>query len=101
MIIYNVTIKVESDIAHDWLAWLKAEHIPEILNTGCFYDATVLQLLEPQDEEGVTFAVQYKANTESDYQRYIDLHADKMRQKGLDIWGGRFMAFRSVMKVIH
>lgn len=101
MIIYNVTIQVETDIATDWLTWLKEEHIPEILATGCFHDATLLQLLEPQDEEGVTFAVQYKANTESDYQRYIEIHADTMRQKGLDTWGGRFIAFRSLMKVIH
>ena len=101
MIIYNVTIQVETDIATDWLTWLKEEHIPEILATGCFHDATLLQLLEPQDEEGVTFAVQYKANTESDYQRYIEIHADTMRQKGLDTWGGHFIAFRSLMKVIH
>lgn len=101
MIIYNVTVKVETSIANNWLEWLKEEHIPEILATGCFHDASVLQLMEPVDEEGVTYAIQYKAQSESDYQRYIREHAGIMRQKGLDQWGNRFIAFRSVMKVIH
>ena len=60
MIIYNVTVKVEERIAPDWLKWLKGEHIPEILATGCFTEAVVFDLLEPYDGEGVTFVVQYK-----------------------------------------
>ena len=61
MYIYNVTIKVDHAIAKEWLRWLKQEHIPEILATGCFTEATILELLENVDEEGATFAVQYKA----------------------------------------
>ena len=53
MFIYNVTVKVDHSIAADWLQWLLNEHIPEILATGCFKDAKVLQLLEQDDEEGL------------------------------------------------
>ena len=59
MIIYNVTIKVEHSIADQWLVWLKEEHINEVINTGCFTHATILRLIEADDTEGVTFAVQY------------------------------------------
>ena len=41
MIIYNVTTKVATTIATDWLAWLKDEHIPDSIATGCFTNATI------------------------------------------------------------
>lgn len=35
-IVYNVTTKVELSIAEEWLTWLKDEHIPDLIKTGCF-----------------------------------------------------------------
>ena len=54
MIIYNVTIKVQESIKAEWLTWLKAEHIPEVIATGCFTHAVILQLLEVDTSEGPT-----------------------------------------------
>lgn len=100
MILYNVTVKPEKDIADNWLAWLQQEHIPEMIQTGCFTHATVLRLLEVDDTEGPTFAVQYHAESKALYNRYIREFADTMRNKGYARWGNRFMAFRSVMQVL-
>jgi len=101
MFIYNVTIKVRADIAEDWLSWLNNEHIPEIIDTGCFVEAVVLKLLEIDDSEGPTFAVQYKAESKASYNLYIEKHASVLRQKSFDKWGDAFIAFRSVMQVIN
>lgn len=100
MIIYNVTIKVQNAIKEDWLAWLKNEHIPEVIGTGCFTQAIVLQLLEVDNAEGTTYAVQYHAESKANYNRYIENHAAAMRQKGYDKWGDAFIAFRSVMQQV-
>lgn len=100
-VIYNVTIKVEHAIASDWLQWLIEEHIPDITGTGCFTRATVLHLLEVDDTEGPTYAVQYYAESREQYNRYISRYSDEMRKKGTDKWGARFIAFRSVMEVVH
>src|SRR5258708_5943852 len=101
MIIYNVTIKITHAIHIDWLQWIKEEHIPEIINTGCFTHATILQLLETDDSEGPTYAVQYFAESKSQYNNYIEKFAPQLRQKALAKWGDQFIAFRSVMQVIH
>ena len=62
-----LTTKVANtaSINHAWLQWLKEEHIPDIINTGCFTHATILQLLETDDSEGPTYAVQYFAESKS------------------------------------
>jgi Domain of unknown function (DUF4286) len=99
--IYNVTVKVSTDIAADWLQWLKEEHIEEVIATGCFTKATVAQLLEVDNAEGPTYTVQYFAESKSLYNLYIEKYSSQMRQKGFEKWGNQFIAFRSIMQVIH
>ena len=100
MFIYNVTIKIINIIKTDWLIWLKNEHIPEILATGCFVEATVLMLLEIDDTEGPTYAVQYKVESKASYNQYIERYADALRQKSIDKWSDQFIAFRSFMQIV-
>jgi hypothetical protein len=100
MIIYNVTIKVETQIADAWLQWLLNEHIPYVMQTNCFVDYKVVRLLEVDDSEGPTFAVQYYAQSKADYNRYIEIQASKMRKISFEKWGESFVAFRSVMEVV-
>ncbi|MFT3909413.1 MAG: DUF4286 family protein [Ferruginibacter sp.] len=100
MIIYNVTIKTQESIHQAWIQWLKEEHVPEVLATNCFIKATILRLLDVDDSEGPTYAIQYFAENRSAYDRYIEKFAGIMRQKSFDKWGDKFIAFRSVMEVI-
>ena len=99
-IIYNVTVKVDAAISDNWLAWLQDEHIPEIMNTGCFSSYKIVRLLEVDESEGPTYAIQYGAESKADYNRYITVHASRLQQKSFAKWGNRFIAFRSVMQVI-
>lgn len=101
MIIYNVTIKVDENIHSQWLVWLQEEHIPEVINTGCFTRATVLRLLETDDTEGPTYAIQYFAESKAWYNRYIEKFAPEMRRRSFEKWGNGFIAFRSVMQVVN
>jgi len=101
MIIYNVTIKVAEAIKDEWLAWLKQEHIPDVLGTKCFLKATIMQLLEVDDSEGPTYAIQYQAESLDDYERYLNEFAVTMRQRSFDRWGDKFIAFRTIMEVVN
>ena len=101
MIIYNVTVKVQHLIATEWLEWLKSEHIPDIISTGCFTHATILHLYESDDEEGLTYAVQYHSAGREFYENYISRFADTMRKRAIDKWGEKFIAYRTVMEVVN
>ena len=100
MLIYNVTVKVEEVIANDWLKWMHQEHIPGIMNTGCFVEFKMVRLLDIDDSEGPTYAVQYFADTMDAYQKYIADHAPHFRKASTDKWGDRFIAFRTLMEVV-
>jgi hypothetical protein len=100
-IIYNVTIKPNREIADEWLKWMLDEHIPEMLETGCFESFKAVRLLEVDESEGPTYAIQYHAPSKAMYNEYILKHADQLRDKSFQKWGDRFIAFRSVMQVVQ
>lgn len=101
MIIYNVTTKVTSNIADEWLQWVQREHIPEITSTGCFTSASILRLLDVDDDEGPTYAIQYFAESKELYETYLADFADILRKKSFDRWGNQFISFRSVMEIVQ
>ena len=101
MIIYNVTIKVAEPIHDTWLQWLQQEHVPEVVGTGCFTHAVITRLLETDESDGPTYAVQYHSESKALYNRDIEKFADSMRQKSFDKWGNQFIAFRSVMQIVN
>ena len=101
MILYNVTIKVEATIANDWLKWMKEEHIPDMIGTGCFINALIWNLLEVDDAEGPTYAIQYFADHMEKYDRYVKDHASELRKRYIEKWGNKSIAFRSVMQAVH
>ncbi len=101
MIIYNITCKVDWSIHDAWMKWQQEEHIPEIMQTKCFEKVQVMRLLEVDDEEGPTYAIQYSANSKADYNRYMEIHAPGLRKKAMDKWGDKFIAFRSLMELVQ
>jgi hypothetical protein len=99
MIIYNVTVKVEADIASEWVEWMKEEHIPDLMRTGLFVDSKLCRLLEQDETDGKTYVVQYYLDSMESYDTYISEHAPRMREKGFKRFGSKFIAFRTVMAV--
>jgi len=99
MIIYNVTVKVDKDVAAEWTDWMKAEHIPDLMNTGLFIDYRLCRLLDQDEMEGITYTVQYFADNLEHYNTYIAEHSGKMRDKAFKRFGNKFIAFRTVMEV--
>ncbi len=101
MIIYNITTKVRSAIATEWLQWMKEEHVREIINTGCFTEFKIVKLLEVDEEEGPTYALQLFADSKAIYNQYVEKFAGKMRQQAFDKWGDKFISIRSVMQIVE
>ena len=101
MIIYNITIQVNKEIHDEWLQWQIDMHIPEIMATGCFLKYQMLILLEVDDTEGPTYALQFYANNRADYDRYIEQFAPFLRKSATQKWGNQFTAFRTLLQVVH
>ena len=100
MIIYNVTVNVESDIHDEWLLWLKEVHIPDVLKTGLFTENKVCRVLGITEEEGHTYSVQYTCKSMNEYVEYRDNHAQRLQAEYNKRYEGKFVAFRTLLEVV-
>ena len=101
MIIYNITTNVSWAVHDNWLPWLQQQYIPQVLQTGCFIHSQILRLLDTDDEEGPTYAIQFQASSQEDYQTFRDQHHHSFEQQVLEKWGDHIISFESLMAVLH
>ena len=101
MYIYNVTTQLSWRIHDAWLKWMQEEHIPAVVGTGCFTHHRMVQVMEVDETEGRTYAVQYFTDSLEHYNNYISKYAPGLRQDALKRWGDACISFRSLMKVVH
>ncbi len=101
MLVYNITIKIEPGIEKDWVQWQQEEHIPGVMSSGCFTHHLFYRLTEPVEPGEITYVIQYFAISNENYQRYIKDHAPALREKAMERWGDRFIAFRTVMELVN
>lgn len=100
MIIYNITMKVEWTIAEEWLPWMKTMYIPEVLKTGCFEKHQFVRLLQIDETEGPTYAIQFYANNLSNYDAFLLYHSSSISLMLLTKWGKKYIHFDTIMKII-
>lgn len=99
-IVYNVTVKVDRDIVRKWIKWMREEHIPDVLATGCFLDATIFRLRYPREDEGVTYAIQYRCADMQSLERYHSEYAAALQQEHADLFADKFAAFRTILEQV-
>ena len=100
MIVYNVTIKIDLDSHDAWLKWMKEVHIPDVMETKHFVENRMFRILEQDETDGITYSIQYYANTFSDYMDYKENHAERLQQLHKDAFEGKTVAFRSLMRMV-
>jgi hypothetical protein len=99
-LVYNVTIKVSPGIREEWVKWMKEIHIPEVMATACFKSFRFMHLEGYDDDEGITYAIQYTCPGAELFQIYQQDHAPELQKKHQSLFGGKFVAFRTILHVI-
>lgn len=101
MILYNVTVNVDDSVHHEWVNWMKKEHIPEVIATGKFVEYKMFKVITRQpDETGTTYSIQYYAKTMADYEDYKNNHGPALQMKTMQRYGDKLMAFRTLLEVV-
>lgn len=74
---YEVLAEVDHDLAPAWEQYMRSEHIPEVLLTGCFLEAR----LDTGDPG--RFRVRYRCADRATLDRYLAKHAPQLRAEAL------------------
>ncbi len=100
MIVYNVTVNVDDDIHDEWLDWMKNIHIPEVMKAGGFIANRIAKVMV-EEEAGTTYSIQYTAKNMHDLEEYQKNHAPALQAEHTNRYKGKFVAFRTLLKVVH
>ena len=98
MIIYNVTVNIDHDVHDDWLWWMQEVHIPEVMKTGLFLESRFSRILAEEDG-GKSYSIQYLCPDMQTYERYRDEFAHALQQEHTAKFAGKFVAFRTLLRV--
>ena len=98
MILYNTTYSVATEVADDWLRWMKRFYIPTVLATGLPVNHKILRLLTELDNGGITYSVQLDFASMDAYQTYRQQHADAMHQRIQHRFGNQFISFDTLLE---
>jgi hypothetical protein len=100
MIIYNVTVNIESSVHDEWLLWMKEEHIPDVMNTGMFLESRILKVMGDEDSGGSTYSIQYTCKSMNEYRQYEEVFAPALRAEFNAKYKDKFVAFRTLLQVV-
>ena len=95
--IYEVNLKVDAEIIDQYMPWMH-RHLEEMVEIPGFSAASLFERRpEEEDEPGegvVLLTAHYVVEDEAAMQAYLEGPASRMRQDGIDRFGGRFTATR-------
>ena len=98
MIVYEVNIAVDADIAAAYRDWLQA-HVAEMLSLPGFTGAEVFEVVvSPPDPARQSLCVHYRLRDQAALDDYLRDHAPRMRNDGVSHFGTRFRASRRVLR---
>ena len=100
MLIYNITLKIEWAIQPQWLAWMKNVYIKTIMESGCFERHQLVRLLEIEEDEGPTYALQLYAASHEKYNWYIENFSPENEALVYETWKGDVLSFSTLMEVV-
>jgi len=105
MVIYEVNIEVDADIAQKYVDWL-VPHMKEMLTIPGFIDCNLADIehlpavvsTEKQEEEKKKkyMVATYRVESREKLQQYFDVHAARLRGDGVNRFKGRFTCTRRI-----
>lgn len=100
MVVYNVTISLDINVAEDWLTWMRETHVPDVMATGHFRDSKICRV-HGEEEGGITYAIMYTAISQEDLDTYQEKHSPRLQKEHTEKFQGKFASFRTLLSVVQ
>jgi hypothetical protein len=100
MYLYNVTIGIDRDVEQEWLAWMKNEHIPDVMATNMFVSNRIYKVLHDNEDGTTSYSIQYLSESLDNVVKYLEEFAPGLIEKHKQKYGSRHVAFRTLLEEV-
>lgn len=98
--LYIVYIAIDASKADDWEDWMRTHHVPDVIATGHFFDATLARD-EANDTEGRrAYRAVYRARSPEALDAYQADDAGRLQADHTERYEGHFDAHREILPVV-
>lgn len=100
MLLYNITVGVDRDIEQSWLEWIREKHIPDVMRTGMFVDWRMFKVLHDEQEDTVSYSIQYFAESIEKVQQYLEVFAPVIVEEHRQKFINKHVAFQTLLEEV-
>ncbi|MDB5228437.1 MAG: hypothetical protein JWN78_2630 [Bacteroidota bacterium] len=101
MYIYSVTIHIDKNTEDEWLVFMKEKHIGDVLAAGYFKSCSMRKVLNENDDQHITYNLEYGVETKDDYNAYRQFVAPALQAELMEKFNGKFSAERLFYKIVY
>jgi hypothetical protein len=98
MFILNITFLISRSQVDPWLVWTKNDLIPYMLASGLLSDPQLARVVG-QEEDGLSYALQFRAHNRRVLEQWSELHANGMQQLCSERFGNSALFFSTVLEL--
>jgi len=96
MVIYEVNLNVNKEIYNEYYIWL-ISHMDDMLKIQGFKKVEIGLVENQLDDNKKKVRVSYTIDSYDNLQKYLSLHAPKMRSTAIEMFGDKFHADRRII----
>lgn len=100
MIIYNITVNLESNVHSSWLEWIQEIFLPDLMKTGIFNACKLCRLIDSPNE-GYTYSIQCLCDSMPALKRYQEEHRAYFNRMHAEKFPKKFVSFESTMEIVE
>lgn len=100
MMLYNITFNIEENIENEWLSWTREFYIAKVMHSGLFRHYRLFKLLSEQENNGITYALQFYADNLNAIDEYIEHHAPAIVKEHNERFKYKQVAFMTLLESV-
>lgn len=95
MVIYEITVVVQTELIEEYEKYMRERHIPDLLATGYFRSAYFTRSAENR------YRIQYHAHSQKSLDEYLEREANRLRADFLAHFPERIELVREVWEIVQ
>lgn len=100
MLIFNTTFHLEKGISDDCLTFFKKEYIPKAIESGLVSTPSISKVHANHGETGVTYALQFKANSIEDIEKWVIETGEDLQKELVKKFGDKVAGFVTLLEEV-
>ena len=101
MLLYNITIAIDTAAESGWTAWMREQAIPEMMKSGLFIEYRFYKVLTHDDPASASYCLQYFVNTIEQVNLYLKDHAPRFLQMLKDRYPDQHAVFQTLLEEVR